>query len=98
MWWGDQQHKGLDLLRDLDRNLEPGESMTVRIPRSKDGIYSFNAKGEREYGLRYLYGHSFVQIPEGGIIVLPPDDVHDDIQTIFEASADVETVKETTLA
>lgn len=92
-WW-DGEQDGFDLLHDLSRNLEPDESMTVRIPRCETGIYSFLAEGPD----LFLYGRSFQEIPEGGIVVLLPDEQYDEIQTIFEAGADVETVKKTTLA
>ena len=93
-WWdGDQD--GFDLLHNSGRNLKPDESITVRIPRCETGVYSFLAKGPN----LFLYGHSFREIPEGGIVVLLPNERYDDeIQTIFEAGADAETVKETVFA
>lgn len=96
VWWGRRQ-EGFNLLRDLGRNLEPDESITVRIPGYEPGIYSFQASADAE-GADYYCGRSFEYIPEGGIIVLPPDDFYCDIQTIFEAGTDVETAKETTLS
>lgn len=97
-WW-DGESDGFDLLHDLDRDLAPDESISVRLPRCEYGVYSYLAKGVEGNGLSYLYGHSFIEIPEGGIIVLLPTERYaDEIQTVFEAGADVEALKETTLA
>lgn len=97
-WWGGEQ-VGFDLLHNLDRDLEPDESITVRIPRWEYNIYSYLAEGPKENGLSYFYGHGSTEIPEGGVIVLLPSERYDDqIQTIFEAGTDVETAKETALS
>lgn len=98
--WCSGRQGGFDPLYDLDRNLEPDEIITLRIPKDDDNIYSFNAWADEEEAgsLICLARGSDEYIPEGGIIVLVPGDYYNDLQIIFEAGTDVETAKETALS
>ena len=97
--WRPGEQDGFDLLHNLDRNLEPDESMTVRILRCEGNTYSYLAKGREENSLSYFYGNGYEEIPEGGIVVLLPKERYDvEIQTIFEAGTDAEIARETAFA
>ena len=98
VWWDGRQEE-FDLLHSLGRNLEPDEVITLRIPRSESSTYAFSAwadDGDDYHGCLVSGGYQY--IPEGGVIVLTPDDDYYDIQIIFEAGTDVETAKETVLS
>lgn len=95
----EERDEWFDLLQDLGRNMKPGEVLTTRIPRVDGSIYSFSAWADEEAAgsTRCLIAEYQQYVPEGGIIVMPPE-VLLNIQTIFEPGTDLETAKETTLA
>lgn len=88
-----------DALQEHGRNLEPGESLTTRIPKEENNCYSFESWADEDAAGCNLCLHyaAYKYIHDGDIIVLPPI-IYDEIQTIFEAGTDVETAKETTLS
>lgn len=89
-----------EALQELGRNLEPGEILTIRIPKEENNCYGFESwADEAAAGCNLcLYYATGKYILDGGIIVLPPINYCDEIQTIFGAGTDLETAKETTLA
>ena len=95
----EERDEWFDLLQDLGRNMKPGEVLTTRIPRVDGSIYSFSAWADEEAAgsTRCLIAEYQQYVPEGGIIVMPPE-VLLNIQTIYEPGTDLETAKQTTLA
>ena len=95
----EERDEWFDLLQDLGRNMEPGEVLTTRMPRVDGNIYSFNAWADEEVvgSTCCLIAEYQQYVPEGGVIVMPPE-VLLNIQTIYEPGTDLETTKQTTLA